>query len=70
MAFFEPNDPADLAKQMLALYRDRSLHAQLVVNARQEYAPIRWDLMKRRYLDLVGEVAKDARTLTVAPIAR
>ncbi len=70
LTFFEPNDPADLAKQMVALYRARPRHAQLVVNARREYAPIRWDVMKVRYLELVGEVTKDTRTLTVAPIAR
>ena len=70
LAFFEPNDPSDLAKQMLALYRDEPLRGRLVANAAQEYAPIRWDLMKRRYLELVEEVAGDVRALTVAPIAR
>ena len=25
LAFFEPNDPADLAQQMVRLYRDREL---------------------------------------------
>lgn len=56
LAFFEPNDPSDLAKQMLALYRDQRRRARLVVNARQEYAPIRWDLMKQRYLELVDRL--------------
>jgi glycosyltransferase involved in cell wall biosynthesis len=62
LAFFEPNDPADLAKQMVRVYRDRQLRARLVVNARQEYGPIRWDLMKQRYLSLVDAL--------VDPVAR
>ena len=54
LAYFRPNDPADLAEQMVRLYRDRSLRAQLVAKAREEYEPIRWEIMKQRYLSLVG----------------
>ena len=53
LAFFEPNDPADLAKQMVRVYRDRPLRERLVFRAREEYAPIRWGVMKRRYLELI-----------------
>ena len=53
LAFFEPNDASDLARQMERLYRDQGLCARLVANATQQYAPIRWDLMKERYLRLV-----------------
>src|SRR5262249_52025079 len=52
LAFFAPNDPSDLAKQMVRLYRDQLLRARLVMNAESEYRPIRWDLMKQRYLEL------------------
>jgi glycosyltransferase involved in cell wall biosynthesis len=55
LAFFVPNDPADLAKQMVRLYRDRPLRERLVIKAREEYVPIRWGVMKRRYLDLIDE---------------
>jgi glycosyltransferase involved in cell wall biosynthesis len=57
VAFCEPNDPADLAKQMKRLYGDRELRDRLVRRAREEYAPIRWELMKQRYLKLIGEIA-------------
>lgn len=53
LAYFEPNNPADLARQMVRVYRDRPLRARLVAEARVDYAPIRWDLMKERYQSLV-----------------
>jgi len=56
LAFFEPNDASDLAKQMVRLYRDQPLRARLVTNARAEYAPIRWELMKQRYLELMDHM--------------
>jgi glycosyltransferase involved in cell wall biosynthesis len=57
LAFFEPNDPVDLARQMVRVYRDGALRDRLAARARTEYAPIRWELMKRRYLDLVAGMA-------------
>jgi glycosyltransferase involved in cell wall biosynthesis len=57
LAFFEPCDASDLAKQMVRIYRDRQLRARLVARAREEYAPIRWDVMKERYLMLVESLA-------------
>ncbi|MBZ5698174.1 MAG: glycosyltransferase family 4 protein [Acidobacteriia bacterium] len=53
LAFSEPNDAADLAKQMVRLYEDRPLRARLATKAKQEYEPIRWELMKQRYLKLI-----------------
>jgi glycosyltransferase involved in cell wall biosynthesis len=58
LAYFEPNDSADLAKQMVRLYRDRELRARLSARARKEYAPIRWDVMKHRYLELLGDITE------------
>jgi glycosyltransferase involved in cell wall biosynthesis len=58
LSYFEPNNPADLAKQMVRLYRESGLRAQLAARARQEYAPIRWDIMKQRYLALVGDLCE------------
>jgi glycosyltransferase involved in cell wall biosynthesis len=57
VAFCEPNSPADLAEQMKRLYRDYGLRESLVRKAREEYAPIRWDVMKERYLKLIGDLA-------------
>ena len=56
LAYFEPNSPADLAKQMVRLYGDSALRNKLAIRAREEYAPIRWRVMKERYLKLMEEV--------------
>jgi glycosyltransferase involved in cell wall biosynthesis len=53
LGYFEPNDPADLAKQMVRLYRDPGVRTRLAARAKQEYEPIRWDVMKRRYLSMM-----------------
>jgi len=53
LAFFEPNDPADLARQMVRMYRHAELRVQLVERAKREYAPIRWEVMKQRYLEMM-----------------
>jgi hypothetical protein len=57
LAYFEPNNAADLAKQILRLYRNQNLHADFVAQARREYAPIRWEVMKQRYLNRMQEFA-------------
>lgn len=57
VAFFKPNDASDLAAQMVRVFRDRTLRDRLVARAREEYAPIRWHLMKQRYLQVVDEAA-------------
>jgi glycosyltransferase involved in cell wall biosynthesis len=53
LAYFEPNDSSDLAKQMVRLYQDSDLRARLSARAKVEYAPIRWEVMKQRYLKLI-----------------
>jgi len=67
LAYFEPNDPADLSKQMVRVSRDSGLRARLAARAWVEYAPIRWDVMKQRYLrlieDMVGPGAADGGTV-------
>ena len=57
LAFFEPNQPSELAKQMVRLYRNPELRSQLVEKARQEYSPIRWEIMKERYLAVTKRLA-------------
>jgi len=56
ICYFEPDNPEDLAKQMLRLYNDRDLCARLAVRAREEYVPIRWEVMRQRYLDLIASI--------------
>jgi glycosyltransferase involved in cell wall biosynthesis len=69
LAFCEPNSPPALAAQMVRLYRDRELRGRLVSRARQEYDPIRWEVMKQRYLDLVDEVAGIRQPVDQAELA-
>ena len=57
LAYFHPNNPADLAKQMLRVYRDRGLRARLAAKAKEEHAPIRWDVMRQRYLRVMEDMA-------------
>jgi glycosyltransferase involved in cell wall biosynthesis len=56
LAYFEPNNPADLAKQMVRVYGDCGLRARLAARAKEEYAPICWDVMKQRYLALIDNL--------------
>jgi glycosyltransferase involved in cell wall biosynthesis len=56
LAYFEPNDPRDLANTMIRVYRDPQLRSQLVGEARRQFDPIRWAIMKERYLELVLEL--------------
>lgn len=58
LAYFEPNDPVDLAKQMIRVYSDRTLRAKCAYRAKEEYTPIRWDVMKQQYLALVKDLAE------------
>jgi glycosyltransferase involved in cell wall biosynthesis len=55
LAYFEPHNPADLANQMIGLYRDPARRRQMAERALQEYSPIRWKVMKDRYLQLMAE---------------
>jgi len=57
LAYFEPNDPRSLSEQMLRLYRDKELRARFATKAKEEYAPITWDVMKKRYLEMMARIA-------------
>ncbi|PYR64395.1 MAG: hypothetical protein DMF91_00480 [Acidobacteria bacterium] len=69
LAYFEPNSPSDLAKQMVRVYGDRGLRARLAATASEEYAPIRWNLMKEQYLTLVEELRDPVRRTAAAAAA-
>lgn len=57
LAYFDPSNPADLAKQMVRVYGDSQLRFRLVQKARTEYAPMRWELMKKRYVGMIEQLA-------------
>jgi glycosyltransferase involved in cell wall biosynthesis len=61
LAYFEPNDAVNLSQQMVRMYRNPDLRTQLAARARTEYAPIRWDLMKQRYLALIDRLTGSGR---------
>lgn len=50
LAYFDPDDVTDIAKQMVRLYRDRGLRQQLALRAKKEYMPVSWEVMRQRYL--------------------
>jgi glycosyltransferase involved in cell wall biosynthesis len=56
LAFFQPNDPGDLARQMVRLYENPRLRERFASKALEEYAPIRWAVMKERYLNLTADL--------------
>jgi glycosyltransferase involved in cell wall biosynthesis len=58
LAYFAPEDRAALAQQMTLLYGDRRLREQLARNAADQLRPIRWEVMKARYLDMIEEVLR------------
>jgi glycosyltransferase involved in cell wall biosynthesis len=53
VAYFRPGSSSELSQQMLRLYRHPGLRSSLAKQAKKEYAPIRWNLMKERYLAMV-----------------
>jgi glycosyltransferase involved in cell wall biosynthesis len=55
LGYFEPHNPSELASQMISLYRDPARRRQMAERALQEYAPIRWKVMKDRYLQLMAD---------------
>lgn len=56
LAYFEPNNAEDLGNQMLRLYRDHDLCVVLASQAKREYAPIGWEVMRKRYLSLMADL--------------
>jgi glycosyltransferase involved in cell wall biosynthesis len=56
LIYFESNNPLDLAKQMVRVYRDSDLRSRMAARAKEEYAPIRWDVMRERYLRMIENV--------------
>lgn len=56
LAYCEPNDPVDLSRQMVRTFRDSQLRTRLALKAKSELAPIRWPVMKKRYLELIARM--------------
>jgi glycosyltransferase involved in cell wall biosynthesis len=59
--YFEANSSSDLAEQMLRLYNDAKLRRDLAEHATAEYHPIRWEVMRARYLALAANLTAPLR---------
>jgi len=70
LAFVEPNQPADLARQMLNLYEQPDRRACLAARASQEYGPIRWSVMRERYLALMDRLTGNTASSRQEPCTR
>ena len=53
LAYFAPQHTSDLAARMLEIYHNPKRRQKLSRQAKLEYQPIRWNVMRRRYLNLV-----------------
>ena len=57
LAFFEPHDTSELARQMVRMYADPVRRIELAARSKEEYAPICWKVMKARYLKVMDELS-------------
>jgi len=72
LAFFEPNNSASLATQMVKMYQHPQLRIQFAKRARHEYSPIRWEVMRQRYLELMERlvgVTRETKADSQTPVA-
>jgi glycosyltransferase involved in cell wall biosynthesis len=68
LAYFEPNSAKSLAVQMVRVAQDVGLRHRLAEQARQEYVPIRWPVMKERYLNMIARLCGETARQT-APMS-
>ena len=59
LAYFEAQNSSDLAQRMVELYKNPIMRPQLVEQAKKEYAKINWEVMKKRYLDLIASTTQN-----------
>jgi glycosyltransferase involved in cell wall biosynthesis len=59
LAYFAPDDPADLSRQMVRIYQNPVVRARLAAQAVDEYEPIRWPVMRERYLGLITQLVAE-----------
>lgn len=55
--FCEPENPQSFADALVALYHQPEKRRAMVENATEDYAPYRWELMAKRYVALLGDLA-------------
>ena len=57
-------------ERLLRLYRDKELRVRLSVKAKEEYAPIEWEVMKKRYLEMMARIAGVGQSRPIEPEAQ
>lgn len=57
LQYFEPAQPGDLARQMSRMFDTPSLRTARARQALIEYQPIRWEIMRERYLKVIETLA-------------
>lgn len=66
----QPEQPEDFARAFVELYQQPELRRSLVSNANADYEPYRWELMAKRYVDLLTWLATTPRAgLRLSPEA-
>ncbi len=66
--YYENDDPAELAKQILRLKNDPELRHRLAANAKKYPQEHNWDAQKAEYLRLVDSLA-NAKTAKAAAVS-
>jgi len=56
--FFEPGNAQDLARCILELYHNPEKRDELARMAKKQYEKISWELMSKRYCELISSIAK------------
>jgi glycosyltransferase involved in cell wall biosynthesis len=57
LIYFEPQNSSELSQRMVELYKNPTMRTQLVKQAKKEYAKITWEVMRKRYLDLITSMS-------------
>jgi glycosyltransferase involved in cell wall biosynthesis len=58
VAFCDPTRPESFADAIIDLYRHPEKRACMVVHASEDYKPYRWELMAKRYEQLLTTLSK------------
>src|ERR1700730_13723984 len=67
LAFFQPQDSADLAKQMVRFYEDTQRRAGFARQGLEGYTQIRREVMRERYLNLTANLLEGKQEAHEAP---
>jgi glycosyltransferase involved in cell wall biosynthesis len=61
LAYFDDNDPADLARVVIGLYQDEERRAILAQNAVRTYEQLKWSVESHRYCRLIERIGSRGR---------